>query len=140
MNKQLIEDKIALLHQSLNRIRLKTPSDVSKLLHNEDIQDIVIFNLQRAVQREANIATQILCSKSDIPSSLEDSFRKLEKHKIISLNITATMITSVKIRSVAVHDFTNLDWRHIHSFCRNNLEDFYHLGDSISNWNHHTTR
>lgn len=139
MNKQLLENKITQFTQSLERLHLKMPDDVSVLLADEDIQDIVIFNLQRVVQRAASVATHILCSKAIIPSSLEDSFIMLEKHKIIPANIAKTMVRSVKIRAIAVHDHTNIDWVLVHSFCKTYLEDFYNLTISITKWHNQTT-
>ena len=77
MDRKVIEIKLVSLQRCLERIRQKTPDKAEVLASDYDLQDIVILNLQRAVQISVDIAIHILSAKFKIPSSMAESFLSL---------------------------------------------------------------
>jgi len=51
----------------LERVRTKTPKDVDELLHDLDLQDVLVLNLSRAVQLCVDIAVHILSERKQPP-------------------------------------------------------------------------
>ena len=60
MDTDVIKAKLVSLQRCMQRIRHKTPSSAQHLAADFDLQDILILNLQRAVQISTDIATTIL--------------------------------------------------------------------------------
>jgi hypothetical protein len=61
---------IGLFDSGMQRIREKTPGTSQQLATDFDLQDILILNLQRAVQISTDIATTILAESSSVPSTM----------------------------------------------------------------------
>ncbi|MFW5497808.1 MULTISPECIES: type VII toxin-antitoxin system HepT family RNase toxin [unclassified Maridesulfovibrio] len=134
MNQKVIEVKLVSLQRCLERIKQKTPSRVEVLASDYDLQDIVILNLQRAVQISVDIATHILSAKFKIPSSMAESFIYLGQEKILDKNLAERLSRSVGLRNIAVHEYMNLDWEIVHAVSLNHLDDFSRFGDAVLQW------
>ena len=67
MDKLIVERKLDSLMRCLERIRSKTPEDVNELLHDLDLQDVLVLNLSRAVQICVDIAVHILSELKQPP-------------------------------------------------------------------------
>ena len=50
MDQVILDQKLESLRRCIKRVEEKTPSHVSQLIKDEDIQDILVLNLTRAVQ------------------------------------------------------------------------------------------
>ncbi|SKA81787.1 type VII toxin-antitoxin system HepT family RNase toxin [Desulfobaculum bizertense] len=137
MDKEVVELKLLSLQRCIQRIKDKTPSDPEILSENFDLQDIIVLNLQRAVQISIDIATHILSDTSRVPSSMSEAFLLLAKENIISKDMAENMSKSVGLRNIAVHEYTSLDWDIVHAVALHHVDDFVYFGREISEWVSH---
>ena len=70
MDTDVIKTKLVSLQRCMERIRQKTPANAQQLAEDFDLQDILILNLQRAVQISIDIATSILADSPAVPSTM----------------------------------------------------------------------
>jgi len=75
MDNPVLMSKIETLSRCVARIQQKTPADASLLGANMDAQDIIVLNLERAVQICVDMATHVLAKTDEpAPASMVESF------------------------------------------------------------------
>ncbi len=80
MDKEIISAKLESLRRCIKRIKDKTPANAAVLLEDNDIQDIISVNLERAVQLCVDIASHIIAeSEMPAPATMAESFEQLRK-------------------------------------------------------------
>lgn len=134
MDKDVVQQKLLSLQRCIQRIREKTPAEAEMLEADFDLQDIVVLNLQRAVQISIDISTHILADTSSVPSTMAEAFLLLQREGVLSKDVAKNMSRSVGLRNVAVHEYTNLDWDVVHAVALHHLDDFVHFGEEIVSW------
>lgn len=101
--------KVNSIQRWLQRIRSKT-EDKNSLLHDLDVQDIVVVNLQRAVQTAIDLAAHVVAGKRlGIPNTLKETFEILENNSLLSKDVALQMTKMVGFRNIAVHDYRGID-------------------------------
>lgn len=108
---------------------LKRIHDTMKRHHNRfddlDIQDIVVLNLQRAVQLAIDMAAYVVSTKQlGIPKSLKEIFLILEQNKCINKPLSEKMQKMVGFRNIAVHNYQTIDTEILQSILSRHLKDF----------------
>lgn len=102
---EVLIEKVNSIQNCLKRIH----STIGKELYALDdlnVQDIVVLNLQRAIQLTIDMAFHIISEeKLGIPENLKDSFRILKDNKIIQPELATKMEKMVGFRNIAVHDY-----------------------------------
>ena len=135
MDNQVIRHKLVSLKRCVERIEEKTPEKPEDLQSHYDSQDIIILNLQRAVQISADLAAHILAScDSKVPTTMAESFEFLFEKKIISKRISERMQKSVGFRNIAIHEYTSLNWDLVYSIIKNHMGDFRKYASEIVEW------
>jgi len=108
-NIDVLLEKTNSIQNCLQRIHDTVKGDVNRL-DQLDNQDIVVLNLQRAVQLIIDMASHIVSTMNlGIPQSLKDVFIILEKNNILSRDISAKMQKMVGFRNIAVHDYQSIN-------------------------------
>ena len=129
VDKDLLFAKINNIQNCLQRIEKTSHLPHRDLLQNMDIQDIVVLNLQRAVQSVIDMAAHVVASENlGIPSSQKEFFLILEKNKIITHSLSQAMQKMVGFRNIAVHDYSTIDPHILISILETHLgelENFY---------------
>lgn len=123
------------LIQKVNSIQncLKRIHDITTRPHysleNLDAQDIIVLNLQRAIQLVIDIAFHIISEeKLGLPDNLKNSFVLLRKNNIIPTDLTEKMEKMIGFRNIAVHEYQSIDsaiLQKIIDFHLKDLEEFY---------------
>ncbi|MBQ9281569.1 MAG: DUF86 domain-containing protein [Treponema sp.] len=86
MDKEVLEAKIAALIRCVHRVKSQGILSLEDLEKNIDKQDIIILNLQRAVQIFVDIGNHILLDyDTETPATMAETFRKLAQNKLIPL-------------------------------------------------------
>ena len=134
MDTDVIKAKLVSLQRCMLRIRQKTPATAQQLAADFDLQDILILNLQRAVQISTDIATSILAESPAVPSTMAEAFLLLHKQGMLSENVARKLAKSVGLRNIAVHEYTNLNWNVVYAVAHTHIEDFAEFGREISTW------
>jgi uncharacterized protein YutE (UPF0331/DUF86 family) len=129
MKSDIILSKLQSLSRCVNRISSKISYD---FLNNLDNQDIVILNLQRAIQISIDIGAIVLKeNKIEIPNNRSEIFTLLFENKIISRELADSLKKSVGFRNLAVHQYSKLDLEKVYSLSKNQLDIFLEFGKVI---------
>ena len=122
-NRAVLIEKINSIQNCLKRIHDTIKGNLESL-YNLDTQDIVVLNLQRAVQLVIDIASNVISTeKLGIPQSLKDVFLILERNKILNNDISKKMQKMVGFRNIAVHDYQAIDPEILKSIISLHLKD-----------------
>lgn len=126
MDRELIENKLESLRRCIARIESKIPDTSERLSDDYDLQDIIVLNLERAVQNCVDIALHVLSAVEDmnVPDSMVESFRALERGKIIDKECAQRMAKAVGFRNIAVHAYQKVDYEIVYSIITRHLNDF----------------
>lgn len=128
IDKDLLMNKVNSIQNCLIRIRGKFKKE-SFDIYELDTQDIVILNLQRAIQLTLDIAAHVVAAeKYGIPSTLKENFIILERNGWIEPKLAEKLGKMVGFRNIAVHDYQIIDPKILVKICEEHLtelEDFY---------------
>ena len=129
MKSEIILSKLQSLNRCVNRISSKISDD---FISNLDSQDIVILNLQRAIQISIDIGAIILKeSNIEIPINRSEIFTLLHENKKISSSLANSLKKSVGFRNLAVHEYSKLDLEKVYSLSKSELDIFLEFGKVI---------
>ena len=133
MDNEVIGAKLESLRRCVQRIKEKTPASETALLEDNDLQDIICINLERAVQLCVDVASHII-AESDMPApdTMGESFEQLRKKDLISDELAARMKKAVGFRNIAVHAYQGINWRMVYSIITKQIEDFVEFARAIS--------
>nr|MBF0222226.1 DUF86 domain-containing protein [Desulfobulbaceae bacterium] len=138
MDKTTIYVKIESLERCVDRVISKVPAHRHDLSDDLDRQDIIVLNLQRAVQLSVDIAARLVAElKQPAPMSMAQSFEMLFQAGIIDADIAERMQKSVGFRNIAVHEYRLVDWDVVYSIATKHLSDFNKYARQVMNWLDH---
>lgn len=132
MDKVLLQKKLEMLVRCIDRIKSQNVSSPEELESNLDKQEIIILNLQRAVQICIDIGNHILLDYSVTPATMADTFKSMAEKGIISVSNAANLAKAVAFRNIAVHQYDTLDNKIIFDIINNHLVDFSDFAASIA--------
>lgn len=128
MDEILINKKTS-IERYIKRIQEDFQED---FLTNYTKQDSVILNIERACQAALDMGNRILKIRNlGLPQSNRDTFVKLEKSKIISIEISKKMQAMAGFRNLAIHDYSNLNIEVVVNIVKNNLYDLEEFSEAI---------
>jgi len=128
MDEILINKKTS-IERCIKRIQEDFQED---FLTNYTRQDSVILNIERACQAALDMGNRMLKIKNlGLPQSNRDTFVKLEKSKIISIELSKKMQAMAGFRNLAVHDYSSVNIEVVANIVRNNLQDIVDFSETI---------
>lgn len=131
MTADVLLAKLASIARCVARIREVTHGD-PKSVRNLDVQEIVILNLQRAIQATLDLAAHHLSSRDwGLPDSLKQNFTILEQHGVIEAELAHRLRAMVGFRNIAVHEYQVLDVDVLEQVVAGHLTDFERFADAI---------
>jgi len=132
VDRAVVEQKLEALRRCLQRIERKRPATVEALRADEDAQDILTFNLTRAVQLCVDIGMHIIADKeSAAPETMGETFDVLAQSGVLDRDLAAQMKKVVGFRNIAVHSYGTIDWSIVHSVAGIHLGDFTEFARAI---------
>ena len=124
INKDVLFQKTNSIQNCLKRIHDTIDGDLNKL-NNLDVQDIVVLNLQRAIQLVIDMGSYLVAIKQlGIPQSLKDVFVILEQNNCLSHILSERLQKMVGFRNIAVHDYQAVDKDILKAVISKHLKDF----------------
>lgn len=127
-DRDIVLAKSASIQKCLRRIKDVTQMQPATL-EEQNVQDIFVLNLQRAVQASIDLATHVVSSEGlGLADSVKGNFELLEKAGIIDRGLSGRMQSMVGFRNIAVHDYQELDLNILKAILQKSLkdpEDFY---------------
>jgi uncharacterized protein YutE (UPF0331/DUF86 family) len=132
-DRDVILGKINSIQNALQRVNETAKKNPS--FWDYDAQDIIILNLQRAIQVSIDIAAHIVASGNlGIVKSLKDLFKTLESNKILTRDISSKMQKMLGFRNIAVHDYQDIDVEILQNVVKHHLVDFETFYSEILGW------
>lgn len=130
--KTLIFEKLDTVVRCLDRIRDKTPKSLADLNASIDNQDIIVLNLERAIQACVDVATHVVAyTNLPVPTTMGESFEKLAAVNVISVQTAQRMKKSVGLRNILVHEYKKVDWSILWEVITNHMDDFYAFASEV---------
>jgi uncharacterized protein YutE (UPF0331/DUF86 family) len=133
MDKKIIIAKLESLRRCIQRLKDKTPPTADVLLADNDLQDILCINLERAVQVSVDIASHIIADANlPAPGSMGECFEQLRNLNLISDELANRMKKAVGFRNIAVHAYQEISWKIVFSIITTKLSDFVEFAGAVS--------
>jgi len=130
-DRDVVLAKISAIQKSLKRIERVTGLKPDRL-DDQDVQDIFVLNLQRAIQAAIDLATHIIATEGlGLSDTIRGNFELLEKAKIIKKDLSRKMQAMVGFRNIAIHDYQSLDVDILKSILKKHLRDLEEFYTSI---------
>lgn len=124
IDKNVILDKASRVERHIKRIENKRKITVDQFLENIDIQDILLFNLQVAIQTCIDIASHIVSDEDmGVPGSTSEIFYLLQENDYINQAQTEKIVSAIGFRNIIVHEYGNLDLKRVFNIINNNTDD-----------------
>jgi uncharacterized protein YutE (UPF0331/DUF86 family) len=125
VDKALITNKLESLMRCVRRIEAKRPNSIETLFQDFDIQDILVLNIERAVQLCVDICIHWISSLGrPAPQSMAAVFIEAAEVKLIPSPLAERLARSVGFRNVAVHQYEKIDWAIVYAIAWEHLDDF----------------
>lgn len=117
--------KLDTVARCLSRVAEYTPATLEILLEDYTRQDVIVLNLERAVQACVDIGLHIFSKRSEpVPDSMGDVFVHLARIGIIDAATASALKGAVGFTNVAVHAYTDINYAMLFSICTSHLDDF----------------
>jgi len=124
MSDEILLAKLGSIERAVQRIRQVTGGD-PEAVEDIDIQEIVVFNLQRAIQSAIDLAARYLSEhRLGLPASLKEHFTLLRDAGVLDPQLTRNLEAMVGFRNIAVHQYQDLNPKVIQEILRHHLDDF----------------
>ena len=131
----LIASKIESLQRCLDRIVLKRPASLADFENDIDVQDIVVLNLERAIQLSVDMAMVILSEENaPVPATMAEAFEELARRNIISEDLSVRMKKATGFRNLVVHAYHTIDWAIVWSIINDRLDEFRQFSKAVYTW------
>ncbi len=124
--------KLESLARCIDRIREKTPDQLQLFLDDLDKQDIVVLNLERAIQLCVDIVSYILSKKQvKMAGTMGQTFSIAAENGILSTAVAENLKNAVGFRNIAVHQYTRLDYELVFYLADSKLDDFRYFSQEV---------
>ena len=125
MDKDVLMNKLESLRRCVQRVQVKAPVSSDLLKGDYDLQDIIVLNLERAVQTCVDIGLHIISDlEIPVPDTMADTFKSLNKAGSLDDLATERMTKAVGFRNTAVHAYQEMDWEIVYRIITEHLDDF----------------
>ena len=132
MEREIILAKFESLEKCVRRIEAQNVSDARELEENLDKQEVIILNLQRAVQICVDIGNHVLLDfPSATPSTMSETFRKMRENNLIADKTCENLSKAVGFRNIAIHQYEDVDCKIIFSIVEKHLCDFREFAKDV---------
>ena len=124
VNKSVVLRKISHIRHALSRIKAKSKIGLDTFNNDIDSQDIVLYNLQIAIQACIDIGTHIISDEGwGIAGSFSEVFYILHDNGVINTNLTEKMISMTGLRNILIHEYEDINLVIIYNILQTNLKD-----------------
>lgn len=121
----VLNEKLESLRRCIQRVEATCPASPAALAEDIDAQDIVTFNLTRAVQLTVDIGSHLLSATDQpAPTTMGETFTLMGQSGLIDGDLVDRLRRAVGFRNIAIHSYRDVDWAIVHSICSDRLEDF----------------
>ena len=124
VDKDLILAKAASIRRHLVRAAEKAAVPAKAFKSDLDRQEIVMFNLQMAIQNCIDVAAHIVSEEGyGVPGSANEMFYLLEENGLLAHDATENMVQAVGMRNLMVHEYGKINLDQIHQAAQKDIKD-----------------
>lgn len=121
---EIILAKASACRKHLRRIEQKSDAGITQFLNNPDHQDVVLFNMQMAIQNCSDIAAHIISDQGlGVAGSNNEMFYILEENHIITREIAETMVKAIGFRNLIAHEYARLDLEKVFHIAKKDIQE-----------------
>jgi len=121
----VIVRKLDTVSRCLARVMEYTPPSLEILLEDYTRQDVIVLNLERAVQACVDVGLHIFSGRNEpVPDSMSEVFVQLARAGVLDEATARALKGAVGFRNVAVHAYQEIDYAILFSICTKHLDDF----------------
>ena len=125
MDNDVLLTKLDSLAKCIARIESQHIASKEELEQNFDKQDIIVLNLQRAVQICVDVGNHILLDyPTAMPATMAETFVRMNENGLISKANAENLSHAVGFRNLAVHQYDTLDCGVVFAIITKHLDDF----------------
>lgn len=131
VDRDVVTSKLATIDRCLQRIA-ETRGERRAILLPIEVDDIVVLNLQRAVQSAIDLATHVVAAEGyALPDSVAAFFSVLASHGILETELAERLRRMVGFRNIAIHDYQALDPDIVEAIVTRHLPDLQQFSRQI---------
>jgi uncharacterized protein YutE (UPF0331/DUF86 family) len=124
VDKDLILAKAGSAKSHLNRVLEKRNVNLDSFIKDIDRQEIILFNIQAAVQNCIDIAAHIISEESfGVPGSTTEMLYLLEKNGYLDNDLTQKMVKAVGFRNLIVHEYGKIELEQVFEIAQDDIND-----------------
>ncbi len=124
IDKDIILSKADRVHRHVRRVKERRPPTLQEFLSNRDLQDIILFNLQMAIQNCIDMASHLISDEGlGLPGSTNEMFYMLQDSGYIPLELTEKMVAAVGFRNLVVHEYGKVDLEEVYKISQHHIDD-----------------
>jgi uncharacterized protein YutE (UPF0331/DUF86 family) len=133
-NPNLVYNKLDQLKNYLKQIDTMNFDEVG-LVDNVEIQQLLSFRLQQAIETTIQIAVHLVANLN-LPrqESAADAFVILGNHDIISQELANNLTQACGFRNIIVHGYQKIDFHQVYRDYKQDLKDLYLFIKQISHF------
>ncbi|EFC91558.1 protein of unknown function DUF86 [Dethiosulfovibrio peptidovorans DSM 11002] len=133
MKDDVLLAKAATIKRCIDRIHQVTEGDMDRI-DEWDVQDIVILNLQRAIQAAIDMAAHVVAIKGlGLPRESRENFVMIQQSEGLDRDLSKRLQSMVGFRNIAIHDYQRMDIDILKSVVSNHLDDLLKWGSYCLN-------
>lgn len=116
--------KVSFVEERLERLRKHASVSREDFLKGEDLQDVVLHNLQLAIQGCIDLGSHIVSEQGwGAPGSFSEVFRIMQKHGLVPEDLGLGLVEMVGFRNRIVHGYEDIDLEIVYDVWRNRVTD-----------------
>ena len=124
VDKDLLLAKASSVRRHLKRVKEKSKVDLKAFLSDVDRQEIVMFNLQMAIQNCIDIAAHIISEEGlGIPDSISEMFYLLQENGYLDNLLTEKMVKAAGFRNLIVHEYAKIEVKQVFDISQKDIKD-----------------
>jgi uncharacterized protein YutE (UPF0331/DUF86 family) len=132
VDKDLLLAKTSSVRRHLKRVKEKSKIDLKAFLSDVDRQEIVMFNLQMAIQNCVDIAAHIISEQGlGIPDSISEMFYLLEENSYLDNQLTEKMVKAAGFRNLIVREYAKIEVKQVFDIAQKDITDLNEYLKSI---------
>lgn len=125
VDKNILLKKISQIRHNLSRLKEKENIQLDQFKNDQDIQDIILHNLQLAVQGCIDVGSHIISDNGwGVAGSLNEIFYILQTKGVMKNNESVKKLVSmVGFRNILVHEYEKVNLDIVYNIFKNRLTD-----------------
>jgi len=131
IDKEVILIKLAQLEEYIGQIE-RMEFGIDELLESKDIQHLISFRLQQAVETAIYIANHLVAGLA-LPQqeTAVDVMGLLAREEIISEQLAIEMGDAARFRNLVVHQYGDIDFEKVYSSYNDDLDDLRWFAEEV---------